>query len=82
MFSVVELMMFPISQKPDLCKVELYRTYDEALNRANSLLREFLEEFGEDYSEKASAKKPLATASNGEVDWWAYIKEVQNNIDD
>ena len=50
--------------------------------RANSLLREFLEEFGEDYYEKASAKKPLATASNGEVDWWAYIKEVQNNIDD
>ena len=62
MFSVVELMMFPVSQEPDLCKVELYRTYDEALNRANSLLREFLDDISEYYYEKASTKKTFAIA--------------------
>lgn len=82
MFSVVELMMFPVSQYPDLCKVELFPTYEKAIDRANSLLKEFLETFGEDYSVKASVKKPLAIASNGEVNWWAYIKEIQNNIDE
>lgn len=76
MYGIAVIFTFPNMQDPKVERIEVYPSLDKAITRANDLLAEFLEEYGEDYSEKATISKSTAYGYNGEVAWWAIIKEI------
>lgn len=76
MYGIAELIEYPHSEDPKLQKIELFDSLEEAINRANSLIDVFFEDFGGEYSQKATEKNLLAIASNDEVTWRAYITKI------
>lgn len=77
MFGVVEIRKIYCEQDPKLVSLTACSSLDEALTCTNRLLDEFLEEYGEDYCKRPTKEKPMAMATNGDVDLWAYIREFE-----
>lgn len=77
MYGLVTFIAYRDSEDPRLRRMELYESLDQAVERANALMDAYHEEYGEDYSERATAAKPMAVAGNGDVTWRAYISEVE-----
>ncbi|EID86347.1 hypothetical protein MSI_06980 [Treponema sp. JC4] len=77
MFGLAKLIEYPDVQDPTMQGIELFDTFQEAQSRSEELINDFNENYGEDYSESASEKNPVAIASNGEVTWRGYIVEIQ-----
>lgn len=76
MFGITELIEYPGMQDPELLRMEIFDTVDEAIFRSNELLDEYNEEFGEDYYDRASKDNMFAYAGNGDVNWRLYISEI------
>ena len=76
MYGIAELIEYPNSEDPKLQKIELFYSLEEAINKANSLIDVFFEEFGGDYFQKATEKNMFAVATNDEVIWRAYITKI------
>lgn len=76
MYGLATFITFPESEDPEILKVELYHSLDAAVSRANDLLAAFIEEYDEDFSKRATAEKPFAVASNGDVIWRGYMQKV------
>ena len=76
MYGIAELIEYPNSEDPKLQRIELFDSLEEAINRANSLIDVFFEEFGGDYCLEATEKNMFAFATNDEVVWRAYITKI------
>lgn len=73
MYGLMELLVFPDSQTPELQRIELFDSFDEAKRCSEELMQIFFEKYGEDYRKQATEQDPIAEATNGETDWFAYI---------
>lgn len=80
MYGVIYLIQLPIKEDPRLLSLELFPHFDDAKKRTEELIKEFVEEYGEDYIEHASKENPVAIMFNGEVTGYAYIKKVSEKI--
>lgn len=80
MYGVTALLELPISEDPKLEQMETFLNLENAISRANELLDIFVEEYGEDYSQKATTNNMMAIGYNGEVTWRAYIAKINNII--
>lgn len=76
MYGVIYLIHFPDDQDPKLQSLELYLTYEEAEQRTRDIASEFNGEYGEDFTQHATKKKPVAVMYNGEVTGYAFIQKV------
>lgn len=76
MFGIVETIEMLGESDPRLVRLELRPTFAEAVARANELLDAAVDEYGEDWVERASEESPLAVASNGDVTWRGYVAEA------
>ncbi|MCQ2521414.1 MAG: hypothetical protein MJ105_03455 [Lachnospiraceae bacterium] len=78
MYSVVNIVNYPGAEDPEMLSVEIYDSFADAHKRSEEIIEIFLEDFGEDYIEHATQKKPLAIMFNGDVTEYAYIVEIKN----
>lgn len=78
MYGVIYLIHFPDNQDPEMQSLELYPTYEEAEQRSREIVSEFINEYGEDYTEYASEDEPVAIMYNGEVTGYAFVQKVSN----
>lgn len=78
MYGVIYLIHFPDNQDPEMQSLELYPTYEKAEQRTREIVSEFNEEYGEDFTQHATEKKPVAVMYNGEVTGYAFIQMVSN----
>ncbi len=67
MYGIAELIEYPNSEDPKLQRIGLFDSLEEAINRTNSLIDVFFEEFGGDYCLEATEKNMFAFATNDEV---------------
>lgn len=81
MYGVIYLILFPEYEDPEMQSLELYPTYEEAEQRTREIVKESIEEYGEDDIEYATEKKHVAIMYNGEVTGFAYIEKVSNLAD-
>ena len=79
MYGVIYIICFPHKEDPKMQSLELFNSYDEAEKRTQEIIKEFIEEYGEDLTVYATPQKPVAIMFNGEVTAYAYIKKVSNN---
>ena len=56
MYGIAELIEYPNSEDPKLQRIGLFDSLEEAINRTNSLIDVFFEEFGGDYCLEATEK--------------------------
>jgi hypothetical protein len=77
MYGLVTFSAYRDSEDPRLQRMELYKSLDQAVERANALMDAYHRKYGEDYSERATAENLMAVAGNGDVTWRAWISEVE-----
>ena len=75
MYGLVTFIAYRDSEDPRLQRMELYKSLDQAVERANALMDAYHRKYGEDYSERATAENLMAVAGNGDVTWRAWISE-------
>ncbi len=56
---------------------DFFDSFSEAKARTEELIKEFIEDFGEDIIEYATKADPVAVMYNGEVTAYAFIEEVK-----
>ena len=56
--------------------LELFSSFDEAVEKSEEIIKEFEEEYGIDYVEYATRENSVAIISNGEVSGYVYIVET------
>ena len=56
-YGVVNMILFPEDEDPEML----------------SLIKEFIDDYGEDYIEHATKKNPVAVMGNGDVTGYVYI---------
>lgn len=76
MYGVAYLIQFPNKEDPRMLSLDLFETFDEALERTKQLAEDFIEEYGEDIIEYATESNPVTVMYNGEVTAYAYIQKV------
>lgn len=76
MYGVVNMRLYPHEQDPRLISLELFGSFAEAVERSEELMVQFREDYGEEYFEHATERKPVAIMFNGEVTEYAYIAKV------
>ena len=79
MYGVIYLIQYPEEQNPEMRSLELYPTYEKAEQRVRELVTEFINEYGEDYIEYGTDKKPLTIMYNGEVTGYAFVQKVSGH---
>ena len=79
MYGVIYIICFPHNGDPEMQSLELFNSYDEAKKRTQEIVKEFIENYDEDYIQYATPEKPVTIMSNGEVTSYAYIEKVSNN---
>ncbi len=77
MYGVVYMIQFPGYEDPKMKSLELFSSFDEAVERSEEIIKEFKEEYDIDYVEHATREKPVTIMDNGEVTGYVYIVETQ-----
>ena len=77
MIGLVTFTQDPEQQDPRIRELELFENMEDAIERSEELMQEFIEEFDLDECGHATAQNRFAWASNGDVIWRAYIKEIR-----
>lgn len=77
MYGVIYMLQFPYPNDPKMQSLELFDTFDEAKDRTEELADVFIEEYGEEYIEHATVRRPVAIMSNGETIGYAFIQKVE-----
>ena len=77
MYGVINIIKFPDFEDPRMLSLELFPTFDEAEKRTREIVEKFIEEYGEDYVEYATEKRPVAIMFNGDVIAYAFIEKVK-----
>lgn len=75
-YGVVNIMLLPDREEPKLVSMQLYYSFEEAMDRSEEIIEEFIDDYGEDYIEHATRKRPVAIMDNGEVTGYVYIIET------
>ena len=73
MYGVINIMMFPYNEDPEMQSLELFSSFDKARERSEEIIKEFVDDYGEDYIEHATKKNPVAVMGNGDVTGYIYI---------
>lgn len=73
---LVTFIQYPGQEDPKIEELQLFDNMDDTIARSEELMQEFIEEYDLDYCEHATAENCFAWASNGEVVWRAYFKEI------
>ena len=76
MYGVAYLIHFPDEEDPNMLSLELFETFDEALERTKQIAEDFIADYGEDIIEYATESNPVTVMFNGEVTAYAYIQKV------
>ena len=77
MYGVINIIKFPDFEDPRMLSLELFPTFVEAEKRTREIVEKFIEEYGEDYVEYATEKRPVAIMFNGDVIAYAFIEKVK-----
>ena len=77
MYGVINIMMFPCSEDPEMESLELFPSFDKARERSEEIIKEFVDDYGEDYIEHTTKENSVAIMSNGDVTGFVYIVETQ-----
>ena len=77
MIVLVSFMEIPDCQDYVIEGAELFERFEDAKLRSDELIANFIEEYGDDYSEMATEKEPMAYAGNGDVTRRIYIREIK-----
>ena len=80
MYGVVHLMQYPEREDPTFLSLELFASFKDAEKRTRRIVKDFIEDYGEDFIEYATKESPVAIASNDEVTAYAYIAEVGGTV--
>lgn len=78
-YGVVYMIMYPFSRDPEVKSLDLFSSFEEALEKTEDKIEEFEEFFGLDddaLQQHATKKKPLAIMTNGEVVGYAAVIET------
>ena len=76
MYGIVEMIIFPCDDDPQILSLTLFDSFEEALKRTELIIEKFIEDYGEDIIEEATKEEPVAIMCNGEVIEYAFIVEV------
>ena len=82
MYGITELIEYPGMQDPELVRMEIFKSIDDAISRSNDLMDKYHEEYGEDYFERATKDSLFAYAGNSDVTWRLYISEISDEKGD
>ena len=69
-YGVVNMILFPEDEDPEMLSLELF---SKAIERSEEIIKEFIDDYGEDYIEHATKKNPVAVMGNGDVTGYVYI---------
>ena len=58
-----------------MLSLELFSSFAKAKERSEEIIKEFIDDYGEDYIEHATKKNPVAVMGNGDVTGYVYIEE-------
>lgn len=75
-YGVINIMSVPYDEKPEMESLELFTSFDKAVERSEEIIKEFIDEYGEDYIQHATKKKPVAIMGNGDLTGYVYIVET------
>lgn len=76
MYGVVNILVLPCCMDPEMISLEVFSSFDKALERSEEIIEEFIDKYGRDEIVHATEKKPVAVMYNGEVTAYAYIVKV------
>ena len=68
-YGVVNMILFPEDEDPEMLSLELFSSFA----KAKEIIKEFIDDYGEDYIEHATKKNPVAVMGNGDVTGYVYI---------
>ena len=75
-YGVVNMILFPEDEDPEMLSLELFSSFAKAKERSEEIIKEFIDDYGEDYIEHATKKNPVAVMGNGDVT--GYVVEKKN----
>ena len=78
MTALITFTQNPEQEDPRLEHLEFFSNFEDARERSDQLMLEFFDEYGKDCCERANEKKRFAWATNGEVVFRAYFKEIED----
>ena len=67
-YGVVNMILFP-----EMLSLDLFSSFSKAKESSEVLIKEFIDDYGEDYIEHATKKNPVAVMGNGDVTGYVYI---------
>ena len=68
-YGVVNMILFPEDEDPEMLSLELFSSFAKAKERSEEIIKEFID----DYIEHATKKNPVAVMGNGDVTGYVYI---------
>lgn len=75
-YGVINIMTAPCSENPKMLSLNLYSSFEKAIERSEEIIKDFIENYGGEYIEHATKENPMAIMSNDEVDGYVYIVET------
>ena len=72
-YGVVNMILFPEDEDPEMLSLELFSSFAKAKERSEEIIKEFIDDYGEDYIEHATKNNPVAVMGNGDVTGYVYI---------
>ena len=54
-YGVVNMILFPEDEDPEMLSLELFSSFAKAKERSEEIIKEFIDDYGEDYKEKSSS---------------------------
>ena len=58
-YGVVNMILFPEDEDPEMLSLELFSSFAKAKERSEEIIKEFIDDYGEDYIEHATKKNPV-----------------------
>ena len=67
------MMMNKMREIYGVVNMILFPSFAKAKERSEEIIKEFIDDYGEDYIEHATKKNPVAVMGNGDVTGYVYI---------
>lgn len=78
-YGVINFMTISCNEEPEMLSLELFSTFEKAVERSEEIIKEFVDDYGEDYIEHATKERPIAIMGNDDMTGYVYIVETVLN---
>ena len=75
-YGVINIMTMPFNEEPETVSLELFPSFEKAMERSEQIIEEFVNDYGEEYIKYPTKDNPVAIMENGDVTGYVYIVET------